>query len=183
MILPKPPPQYDAVNEAQTRAALITADRRNVKHTDYATTAKRGIIRVDGTTTTVDPDGTLHAAGSPTRIVTASEDIAAGALVNLFSAGGSLRMRNASATDATKPASGFVLLAVSSGAAGTFYGPGLYNSALSGLTPGATYYLDVTAGAVNAAQPSAGGNVIQIVGVAITADELLFNPEIATRQL
>lgn len=115
--------------------------------------------------------------------VTASENISAGALVNLFTSSGALKVRNANATDATKPAHGFVLSSVTTGNPVTVYGPGQADTGLTSLTPGTTYYLDVSAGAVNSTAPSTAGNVIQQVGIALSATSLLFNPQVATDQL
>jgi hypothetical protein len=47
---------------------------------------------------------------------------------------------------------------------------------MSGLTPGAKYFLATTAGGVSATAPSGSGNVVQPVGVAINATTLSFNP-------
>jgi hypothetical protein len=176
MILPPPGPAYDKTNEAQTRATLLAEDARNVKNTDYATTEKRGIIRVDGTTTTVDPDGTLHADGSVHVQLVASEDLAAGDIVNVHTVSGAAKVQKANATDATKPAQGFVKAAVSAGGEATVFFGGQVNDAVSGLNPGALCHLDTTAGGVTSVALTANGNLDQEVGIAISANELMFWP-------
>lgn len=116
--------------------------------------------------------------GLPSMSVPTSENLAAGALVNLYSASGTLTARNANATDATKPAHGFVLSAVTSPANATVWFNGAINNAVSGLTLGSPVYLSAsTAGASTATAPSAAGNLIQTVGlVAESTSEYVFAP-------
>jgi hypothetical protein len=117
---------------------------------------------------------TLEGTG---RLIQASENLAAGAFVNIWSSSGAIRARNANATDDSKPADGFVLVAVTSGQPATVYGIGQQNTVLSGLTPGAEYYLDTTGtGGVVATGPSASGNYQQPLGKADTATALTFTP-------
>lgn len=119
----------------------------------------------------------IGAGASGSAVATASlvagENLAAGAIVNLYSNAGSCEMRNANATDATKPAHGFVLTAVAAGASGNFYTEGQIDNSLSGLTPGDPYWLDTSAGGVTTAPPSGAGNLVQKVGIALSATELL----------
>lgn len=112
-----------------------------------------------------------------TASLVASENIAAGAIINIFSNAGVATMRNANATDQTRPAHGYVLLSVSSAATGTYYGGGSIDTALSGLTPGTTYYLNTSNGAVTATPPSTTGNIVQEVGQALSASSLAFFPK------
>ena len=86
-------------------------------------------------------------------------------------------MRKADATSAGKEAHGFVLAAVASGASGTVYPEENVLTGLSGLTPGARQFLAATAGTRSETAPSTSGNAVQIVGVALSATELLFRPE------
>jgi hypothetical protein len=124
-------------------------------------------------TTTV----TVSAPIAATTALTASEALTAGQLVNIWSSSGA-KVRKANATDDSKPAHGFVLANVSSSATATIYLPGQVITGLSSLTPGATYYLDTTGGAITATQPSTSGNLVQRVGFALSATTLLFQPEI-----
>jgi hypothetical protein len=124
-------------------------------------------------TTTV----TVAAPIAATTSLTASEALTAGQVVNIWSSSGA-KVRKANATDDSKPAHGFVLANVSSSATATVYLPGQVITGLSSLTPGATYYLDTTGGAVTATQPSTSGNLVQRVGMALSATTLLFQPEI-----
>lgn len=110
--------------------------------------------------------------GADTASVTASEALAAGDLVNVWSSSGAFRVRKADATSSGKPAHGFVLAAVSSSATATVYFAGR-DTQVSGLTPG-DQYLSTTAGVSSATPPSGSGNVVQLVGTAVAAAELNF---------
>lgn len=113
--------------------------------------------------------------GTETRSVTASEALSANDLVNFHNSAG-LRMRKADATTAGKEAHGFVLASVSNGASGTVYPEEAVISGLSGLTPGANQFLATTAGGRTETPPSTAGQVVQHVGVALSATEMLFRP-------
>lgn len=113
--------------------------------------------------------------GSPFVVVTASEALTAGQVVSLWNSSGG-KVRKADNSDDSKQADGFVLANVLSGAAATVYLPGAVNAALSGLTPGALYFLD-TAGGVTVTPTTAGGTWLQEVGRAADATHLVFNPK------
>ena len=110
------------------------------------------------------------------RTMQASEALAAGDLVNFWNSGGP-RMRKADATSAGKEAHGFVLAAVASAASGTVYPEENVLTGLSGLTPGARQFLATTAGTRSETPPATSGQAVQIVGVALSATEMLFRPE------
>jgi hypothetical protein len=120
-------------------------------------------------------DGT--GGGTNTALIAASEDLTAGNIINLHTVSGAVKMQKANATNASKPAHGFVLSAVASGTSGIFYGPGQIDTSLSGLTPGAVYWLDTSGGAVTSTPPSTSGNLVQEIGVALSASALLFFPK------
>lgn len=105
--------------------------------------------------------------------ITASEDLAAGNLVNVWNSSGA-KVRKADATTAGKPAHGFVLAAVSSGAPATVYFEGLVGRPV--LTPG-DYYLSTTPGGVTATPPSGSGNVVQRIGVAVSTTAIDFEAD------
>lgn len=133
------------------------------------------IIRLDAAgkiDTTFLPTG----VGPETRTTTASEALSAGNLVNLWNDAGTLKARKADATTTGKDANGFVLAGISSGATGTVYLEEGVISGLSGLTLGSIYYLHTTAGGLTTTVPSSSGNVVQEVGKALSATELLFRP-------
>lgn len=114
---------------------------------------------------------------APSYELIASEALSAGNLINVHASSGA-KIRKANATATGKRADGFILAAIANGASGRAYlGPGLITG-LSSLTPGAIYYLDTTGGGITATAPSAAGNVVQEVGIALSATELLFAPQV-----
>jgi hypothetical protein len=115
--------------------------------------------------------------GADLQVIQASEALAAGDLVNVWSSSGAFRVRKADATSSGKEAHGFVRAAVSSGANATVYPPSSTNDQVSGLSPG-TQYLSTTPGAATATPPSGSGNVVQRVGFAGSATALNFQPSL-----
>lgn len=113
--------------------------------------------------------------GADTQSITATENLSAGDLVNVYTVSGAARVRKADATTAGKEAVGYVLSSVTSGNAATVYFEQL-NNGVTGLTPGSVYYLSTTAGGVTATPPSSSGNVIQRIGRATAAGVLTFQP-------
>lgn len=111
--------------------------------------------------------------GAETKLVLASENLAAGDWVNLYHNAGSINARKADATSAGKPADGFVLAAATSGTSATVYTDGI-NTQLTGQTPGETVYLGTTPGVGSAAAPSGAGNTVQSVGKALSATEVVY---------
>jgi len=110
--------------------------------------------------------------GADTKVIQASEALAAGDFVNVHNASGSARVRKADATTAGKEADGFVLAAFASGANATVYFEGT-NTQVSGAVPGPVF-LQTTAGQSGAAVPATAGNVVQRLGVAVSATEINF---------
>ena len=112
--------------------------------------------------------------GADTRTVTAGETLAAGDLIYLDSTPEAFK---ADANSDAKAAVGFVLAGITAASSGTaYFGSGII-SGLSGLTPGAKYYLSTTAGTIDTAKPNGTGDIIQQVGVALSATELYFEPQ------
>lgn len=113
--------------------------------------------------------------GADTKQIEATENLAAGDLVNVYnSSGEKCRKADASTASAAKIAHGFVLDNVTSGNDATVYFEG-QNTALTGLTPGATYVLShMTPGGVLplASGTTTAGHSLQVVGVASAADTL-----------
>lgn len=124
-------------------------------------------------------DSTLLPAGigQSSIAVTASEALAAGAVVSFWSNAGTVNVRNANATDATKLPQGFVTAAVASSGTATVYFAGQINAAASGLTVGAPVYLSTTSGAVTSTPPSGSGNLVAMLAqTAYSATEFVFQP-------
>ncbi|CAN7371098.1 hypothetical protein LJR074_002210 [Acidovorax sp. LjRoot74] len=109
--------------------------------------------------------------GADTKSITTSEALAAGDWVNIWNSTGA-KARKADATTAGKEVHGFVLAAASSGASALVYFEGT-NTQVTGQTPGPVF-LQTTAGTGGATIPSASGNVVQRIGVALSATEVNF---------
>jgi hypothetical protein len=131
----------------------------------------------------LDAQGRLDASMMPTGIgadtanLQASEAIGAGDKINIHDVAGAFRMRRADAAAAGKEADGFVISAVASGASGLAYLEGRITG-LSGLVPGARYYLsDSTPGGQTVTPPVGAGKVVQFLGKAVSATELNFEPD------
>ena len=131
-----------------------------------------------GDLVSLDDTGRIHTSmlpvgiGADTATLTASETLAAGDWVNVWNDAGTFKVRKADATTAGKEAHGFVLTAVTSGNPATVYFEGT-NTQVTGQTPGPVY-LQTTAGRGGATIPSASGNVVQNLGVAVSATGVNF---------
>ena len=154
----------------QTAAGIIDPTILNAK----ASSAGAGDA---GKIAQLDSAGRLDATmmpvgiGADTASVTTSEALAAGDFVNIWNSSGA-KARKADATVAGKEAHGFVLTAAASGSQATVYFEGT-NTQVSGQTPGPVY-LQTTAGTGGATIPGASGNVVQNLGVALSATEVNF---------
>lgn len=105
---------------------------------------------------------------------TASEAIAAGALINEWNNTGTINVRNAD-NSTYKPAHGYAPSSITSSGTGSVYlavGPAI--TGLSSKTVGAEQFLG-TAGALTETAPTSGsGALLQKVGVAVTASSVDF---------
>lgn len=112
--------------------------------------------------------------GADTHAGTAGEAVTAGDFVAIDASGDVVR---ASAASGGKDAIGFVLDNAASGGAITVYMEGR-NTDLTGLTPGARYYLsDVTPGGVTQVPVTGAGKRHQFLGTAITASSIAFEAD------
>jgi hypothetical protein len=130
------------------------------------------VVQLDGTgriDTSMMPVG----VAADVAVVAASENLAAGDFVNIHNSTGA-KVRKADATTAGKEAHGFVLGAVTSGNNATVYFEGT-NTGVTGATPGPVY-LSATAGLSTSTAPSSSGNVVQRLGVAVSATAVNFEP-------
>lgn len=129
------------------------------------------IPQLDGTgriDATVMPIG----IGADTATITASEALAAGDFVNIWSNAGAFNVRKADATVSGKHAMGFVLSAVAANGAAVVYFEGT-NTQVTGQTPG-DVFLQTTAGKGGATPAGASGNVVQNIGFAVSATSVNF---------
>lgn len=131
----------------------------------------------------LDSNGKLHMSvlptgiGVPTYTGNAGENLSAGDYVYINASGNVLKA-DASASNASKAAVGFVLAAVTNGSPATVYLEG-NNDAHTGLTVGASYFLSAsTAGAPTTTIPTTAGHVVQYLGRAISSTTIAFDPDI-----
>ncbi len=176
-----------SANALQVKAGGIGATQLGVLTTKgdllgFSTLHVRVAVGTDGQVLTADSTqaagfkwATVPAPPTPgATTMTASENIAAGALINVWSSTGA-KCRNADNSTSAKRAHGFAPNAIAINTAGTvIIGDGTI-SGLAGLVIGTQYFLGAT-GAVTTAAPTATGSIIQSVGVAFSTAVLLFNP-------
>lgn len=118
---------------------------------------------------TLMPNGLV----AETTTAVASEALAAGDFVNFWNNAGTLNVRKADASGGNaKKADGFVKSAVSSSATATVY-YGNINDQVSGLTVGSIYYLSATPGGITTTAPSTSAHIVQRVGKAVSATQIL----------
>ncbi len=128
----------------------------------------------------LDPSGKLDSTvmptgiGADTAVIVASEALAAGDLVNIWSNAGVANVRKADASTTGKAAHGFVLSAVAASGNATVYFEGT-NTQCTGLTPGQQFLSATTAGKSASTAPTGTGNTIQRVGFAISTTAMNFN--------
>jgi hypothetical protein len=116
-----------------------------------------------------------YGIGANIIVLAASEALAADDVVNIYDDTGTTKCRKANATNATKPAHGYVKASVESGSNATVYLDGLLPG--TGLTVGSSYFLSTTGGLVTTTPPSSTGNVWQKIGNAVDTDKIEFEPE------
>jgi hypothetical protein len=115
--------------------------------------------------------------GSLTAQVLTSEALAAGDLVNTWNNAGVLNARKADASVFGKQADGFVLSAFAISTEALVYFPGGDNTAVTGMTPGRQFLSDTTPGKTQTTVPSTAGHLVQTVGIATSATNLIFDPQ------
>jgi hypothetical protein len=120
---------------------------------------------------TMMPNG----VGADISTITASESIAAGALVNVYQVSGATKVRNADGTTAGKEAHGYVLSAYSASDSAMVYFTGIITG-LSGLTQGPVFLSDSTLGGISGTGATTANHVYQQVGIALSASSVLFQP-------
>ena len=100
-------------------------------------------------------------------------NLLAGAFVHVYDNSGTPTITAADA-DTGKVAHGFLREDVNIGEETTLFTQGI-NIFVTGLTPGLTYFIG-NAGAVSLTPPSIAGSVVQIIGKAVAADKVIFDP-------
>lgn len=105
-------------------------------------------------------------------VLVAGEALAAGDFIYISGTSTALK---ADASAAAKAARGYVLASVLNGGNATVYFDES-NSSVTGLTPGATYYLSgTTPGGVTTTPPTTAGQIMQQLGFAVSATNIHVN--------
>lgn len=162
-------------------AKFLTVDPTTGYHKEVSTVSTSAGAGDVGKIPGLDATGRLDTSlmpvgiGAETDVITASEALVAGDFVNIWDSTGA-KARKADASVSGKEAHGFVLAAVASGAAATVYRMSQSNTQRTGMTPGQRQYLATTPGGCTPTPPSASGNVVQFLGVAVSATALDFFP-------
>lgn len=112
--------------------------------------------------------------GVPTLTMNASENLAAGDLINIHSVAGVANARKADCSNGRR-AHGFVLAGATQNTNATVYLQDTITG-LSGLTPGSPYYLSVT-GTFSLNAPNIAGQISQEIGTAASATVISFVPK------
>jgi hypothetical protein len=169
--------------------ASSVEDHKTFEEINYIFNALRTLAaRIDATTGALSPLQSQWPTISPLDSVLGTntnkfyaittENISYGAMVNFTNASATtVTARNAKASSASLAAVGYCVTegGVLAGQWGEFVvGPGL-NYGISGMVPGTWYYLSPTssAGQVTNTKPTTAGQIVQLVGIAITNSKLL----------
>ena len=149
--------------------------------TPSAFTTGGTITLAENTSIALDPAGSADGKYTGITIAgTAGATLAFGDLIYLAVADSRWELADADATaTAGTPLIGMCVLAAAADADPTtilLYGQIRADAKFPALTIGAPVYVGETAGAIQVAIPTGADNVIRVVGRALTADEILFNP-------
>lgn len=162
---------------AQKFLARVSGKTKQIKATATSAGAgDAGKIPALGSDGRLDESMMPPGIGANTQIIPTSESLSAGNFVNIWTDSGAVKVRLADNSNG-RPADGYVLDAVASSASATVYPLDGTNSELSGLTPGAEYWLGtaggVTATPLDETDDGNAGKVSQYLGKAKSATELI----------
>ena len=134
----------------------------------------------DGSNQNATPEQTVLVGNNCAMWCTASANLSAGFLVNLFNVSGQTQARYANATVLTQQAHGITLNAASAGQPIHILLLGLFNFGGS-VTPGQMYYLSTTPGGLSTTPPAVGSSeLVQPVGFGVDTNSIFFNPSTYT---
>ncbi|WP_462382331.1 hypothetical protein [Pseudomonas sp. Marseille-QA0892] len=133
---------------AKSFIRLVGGKLRQIAATVVSTGAGNGgdIVALDDTGK-LDPSVMPTGIGANTNVGTASEALTAGSFVQFFTNAGALGVRKADNSN-NRPADGYVTANVANGSQATVYPLDGTNSNLTGLTPGADYWLGTAGGVI-----------------------------------
>jgi hypothetical protein len=167
-----------------TPSAITLTNGTGLPASGIAAGVLGGNITLGESTGQIILDPTLSADGTWSGIMqagTAGATLAFGALVYLAAADSRWELADADAAATSGDVVlGMVVLAAAADGDPTnilLYGKIRADAAFPALTIGAPAYVGTTAGDIQVAQPSGTDDVIRVVGHALTADVLLFNPD------
>lgn len=183
----------NAIRTGQTAGNTMLFNAFDVDGTSYTTfltltanntptlTLSGALTLAENASIALDPAGSADGKYSGITIAgTAGATLAFGQLCYLAVADSrwELADADAAATMGTPLLGMCVLAAAADGSATTMllYGTIRADAQFPALTIGATVYGGETAGAIQVAIPTGADNIIRVVGHALTADEILFNP-------
>ena len=137
----------------------------------------------DGKLVALDGTGKISSTMMPTGIgaeqvtITAAGTLSQYNLINIYLDEATVKGRKADGGTNKYPAHAWAIAAITDTETGIVQTNGIITG--SGLTPGAEYFLDDTAGAycLVAGIPSGTGKLFQKIGYAISETELVFEPE------
>lgn len=160
----------DALRAADdTRALLASLPDYGDRITDLESLiAAVQVLALEGQQSQASEQGDFYAQ--------AAETLTGPCIVDVFDDSGTVKVRNALADASDYEAAGFALASYATGAQVQVKTLGNITG-LSGLTPGAYYYLsDSTPGAITLTAPTTTGHVVQNIGRAISPTALSFKP-------
>ncbi len=154
-----------------------TFDPSTLPVADETPTPTEVLVKQDGEWVRAPWDyltGWIGAGGAPadTQLIVASEDLFAGALINIFDDAGFFRVRLADASQEGWEAMGYVLDAVTASDEALVYFEGS-NTAVTDMNAGAAY-LTTNPGVAGPLSPKGSGRVLQRVGFASSPTSLNF---------
>lgn len=151
-----------------------SGDKQEVAGTAVSTgVAEAGKIVALDTNGKIDPTMMPAGVAAEVKVLPTSENLGALDMVSVYDASGTSTARKADKSNG-RACSGYVLAAVTSPANANVYTDGIIPG-LSGMTPGATQYLD-DAGGITETPTTTTNEILQRVGVALSATEMLFEP-------
>jgi len=121
--------------------------------------------------------GTAPTISTPsiTATLTAGASLVNGNLCYMATADGKMELTDADAAATSAGLLAMCTATIAENATGVFMLSGLYTT--SGLSAGATYYISGTPGAITSTAPSGTGNVVRVVGYALSSTLLWLNPD------
>jgi hypothetical protein len=145
------------VSYSQTTLGQVVGETRVVRRVE---TGPRGLP---------GPPGGIDA-----KVLTASEDLTPGSLVNIWMLDGQFVVRRADASSLDNKCHGFCPFGANAGSEATCYFSGNLNF-LAGLVPG-DVFLSTNPGEVTQVAPSGSGQIVQVVGYATSESSCTFEP-------